>query len=112
MKDEETISRALVTQIDAGDRHAARKNIIYMRLSQRLEQLRLDYVAGRRTRSQFLKACTYRLFQLRVPRMDQDFAVVDEPAANAAAVDVDDIIPWAELDNLLGLDAPLWQPWT
>ena len=51
------MSRALVTQIDAGDRHATRKNIIYMRLSQKLEQLRLDYFAGRRTRSQFLKAC-------------------------------------------------------
>jgi hypothetical protein len=113
MKDEETTSRIVVTQIDAGNLQAARKNAAYVNLSRRLENLRQAYLAGTRTRSQFLRSCSYTLAQMRIPQVDAEVAI-------AAAMDQDQnvhgIIPWQELDHIFGVDPPvvpivLWQPW-
>ena len=81
MKDEEKMSRILVTQMDAGNLHIVRRNAVYERLSQRLEELRVEYVARQRTRSRFLMACSNSLARLRVPQVD---AVVNQPAVNNA----------------------------
>ena len=65
MKDEETSSRILVTQIDAGIQ-PARRNSAYVNLSRRLEDLRQAYLARTSTQSQFLQSCSYTLVQLRM----------------------------------------------
>jgi hypothetical protein len=111
MKDEETSSRILVTQIDAGIQ-PARRNSAYVNLSRRLEDLRQAYLARTSTRSQFLRSCSYTLVQLRMP---QPAAEVGEEAAVGQDVpDVHRIIPWQHLDHIIGLDAPapVWRPWT
>jgi hypothetical protein len=61
MKDEETTSRILVTQIDAGNLHAARKNAVYINISRKLDEQRQAYFARTRTRSQFLRSCSYTM---------------------------------------------------
>jgi hypothetical protein len=109
MNDEETTSRTLVVQLDAGVAHVVRKNSRYTTLSTRLEQLRLGFLAGTRTRSQFLRGCAYCMAQLPVPLMDQ--GVQDGAAAQADENDILNIIPWVELDALLGVDVQPWQPW-
>jgi hypothetical protein len=111
MKDEETTSRILVTQIDAGIQ-SARKNSAYIDLSRRLEDLRQAYLNGTSTRSQFLRSCSHTLVQLRMP---QPAAEVEAEAAIGQDVpDVHHIIPWRQLDHIIGLDAhaPVWRPWT
>ena len=55
-----------------------------------------------------LMVCRNSLTQLRVPQVD---AVVNQPAVNnAAAIDVLAIIPWAQIDTILALNAPVWRP--
>ena len=36
-------------------------------------------------------------------------AEADQLEAHVA--DVHNVIPWAELNNILGIDTPVWQPW-
>ena len=94
MKDEEKISRILIAQMDAGNLHVVRRSAFYERLSQRLEELRAEYSARQRTRSQFLMVCSNSLAQLRVPQVEAVDAVDNQPVVNnAAAIDVHDIIP-------------------
>ena len=107
MNDEETTSRILVVQLDAGN--AVRRNDRYVRLTARLEELRVAFLKGNRTSSQFFRGCAYNMARLPVPLLEQG-------AQGGVAImqdgdDVQAIIPWVELDTLLGVDAPLWQPW-
>ena len=71
------MSRILVTQMDAGNLRVVRRNAVYERLSQRLEELRAEYVVRQRTRSRFLMACSNSLAQLRVPQVEAVDAVVN-----------------------------------
>lgn len=122
MKDKDTTSRTLVVQLDAGDRQAVRKNAKYTRLSTRLEELRGAFLAGTRTRSQYLRGCAYNMAQLPVPVLNQGAQEVAGVAADQPGYDdVQAIIPWAQLDVLQGVDVPvlepvglpvpIWQPW-
>jgi hypothetical protein len=114
MKNEETNSRIIVTQIDAGNLHAVRSNATYVNLSRRLDDLRDAYLARTSTRSQFLRSCSYTLVQLRAPQLAAEVRV--DAAHEQDAAGVYGIIPWQELDNIVGLDGPavqdlLWRPW-
>ena len=114
MKDEETTSRILVTQIDAGNLRAARKNAAYINVSSKLENLRQAYQAGTRSRSQFLRSCSYTLAQMRVPEIEAEAGIAAAVDQDAEVPDVHEVIPWQELDRIIELDVPaipLWQPW-
>ena len=110
------MSRIVITQIDAGNLQPSRKNARYVNISRKLEDLRLAYLAGTRSRSQFLRSCSYSLAQMRAPQVEAAVEMEAVVGQDAQVPDVHGVIPWQELDRIIEVDLPvipnrLWQPW-
>ena len=114
MKDEEKISRILVTQMDAGNLHVVRRNAVYKMLSQRLEELRAEYVArhnGSAVDSSWSDPTVWLNYVFLKWRLWMLWLINQPAVNNAAAIDVHAIISRAQIDTILGLDVPVWRPW-